>query len=102
MAALQDATNEGKESLENNLFSWADPSPLFRGLVNAIAELLGGLGADSAAGQQEIEEGGDKLQITGSSGNRLELVVPPNTPPCSLIQVEMPATGVCLYMYIHF
>jgi hypothetical protein len=102
MAALQDATNEGKESLENNLFSWADPSPLFRGLVNAIAE-LGGLGADSAAGQQEIEEGGDKLQITGSSGNRLELVVPPtNTPPCSLIQVEMPATGVCLYMYIHF
>ena len=77
MAALQDATNEGKESLENNLFSWADPSPLFRGLVNAIAE-LGGLGADSAAGQQEIEEGGAKLQITGSSGNRLELVVPPN------------------------
>ena len=59
MAALQDATNEGQESLENNLFSWADPSPLFRGLVNAIAE-LGGLGADSAAGQQEIEEGGDK------------------------------------------
>ena len=87
MAALQDATNEGQESLENNLFSWANPSPLFRGLVNAIASVettdqppaeqdngveLGGLGADGAAVEGE-DAHGDGFGDMGAASRTVDM-----------------------------
>ena len=81
-----------------NLESSTSVVPILHGEAEAPTRA----GAPPETMQVRIPHGvpaGAKLQITGSSGNRLELVVPPNTPPCSLIQVEMPATGVCLYMY---
>jgi hypothetical protein len=75
-----------------NLESSTSVVPILHGEAEAPTRA----GAPPETMQVRIPHGvpaGAKLQITGSSGNRLELVVPPNTPPGSLIQVEVPATG---------